>query len=44
MLLSVENNIPRQRILPKSYPAFVDFAAHIDSAEEAFALIDLASP
>jgi tetratricopeptide (TPR) repeat protein len=44
VLLSVENNIPRQRILPKSYPAFVDFAAHIDSAEEAFALIDLASP
>ena len=42
--LSVDSNISRQRVLPDRYPAFVEFAAHIDLAEEAYALIDLASP
>jgi len=44
LLLSVDSNISRQRVLPDRYPAFVEFAAHIDLAEEAYALIDLASP
>ncbi len=40
--LEVETNLPRQRVLPDRYPAFVDFAAHVDLAEEAYALIELA--
>ena len=41
LILSVENNLLRQRVLPDRYPAFVDYAARIDAAEEAYALIDL---
>ena len=44
LILSVESSIARQRVLPDRYPAFVDFAAHVDLAEEAYALIDLAGP
>ncbi len=40
--LDVETSLPRQRVLPDRYPAFVDFAAHVDLAEEAYALIELA--
>ncbi|HNI59465.1 MAG TPA: hypothetical protein PKW11_05960, partial [Pseudomonadota bacterium] len=39
--LRVETNLPRQRIVPDRYPAFVDFAAHVDLADEAYALIEL---
>lgn len=41
LILSVENSLLRQRVLPDRYPAFVDYAARIDAAEEAYALIDL---
>lgn len=41
LILSVENNLLRQRVLPDRYPAFVEYAARIDAAEEAYALIDL---
>lgn len=42
LILSVSNSLLRQRVLPDRYPAFVDYAARLDVAEEAYALIDLA--
>lgn len=37
--LRVQTELLRKRILPDQYPAFVEFAARTDVAEEAFALI-----
>lgn len=37
--LEVQTDFPRQRIDPSAYRPFVDFAAQVDVAEEAFALL-----
>ncbi len=41
ILLHTETALPLTRVLPDRYPRFVEFATHIDAAEEAIAVLAL---